>query len=268
MDFQGRYLAVLSDADMVASAYLDGQLGPRSPEMRDELTLFPLQDGLPGEPTRIPVSNAVTAWPSLLALSKDGRFAYVAETDRPAPDGATTSSELKPSPTVRVLAIGEGLTGKVVQEVDTAGRAQGLSLHPRGDLLAVNVVETDVPQIGFLSVAENGLLGALALADLPGTTTPPRDLAWSPDGELLAATFPADNAVRFYRVRKGGSGVTLEQVGEPVVTGKFAGVGHWAPDSGHFFVTNLYWFGGAADLFVGSNVSTLTAGAGRQLRRR
>lgn len=50
MAFQVRYLAVLSDADMVASAYLDGNLGPRSPEMRDELTLFPLRDGLPGEP--------------------------------------------------------------------------------------------------------------------------------------------------------------------------------------------------------------------------
>ena len=83
MDFQGRYLAILSDADMVASAYMNGDLGPRSPEMQDELSLIPLNNGLPGEPHRIPVSNAATSWPSILALSEDGRFAYVAETDGP-----------------------------------------------------------------------------------------------------------------------------------------------------------------------------------------
>jgi len=82
MDFQGSYLAVLSDADMVASAYLDGDLGPRSLELRDELAIIPLDNGLPGTARRIPVSNAVTTWPSILALSSDGRFAYVAETDR------------------------------------------------------------------------------------------------------------------------------------------------------------------------------------------
>lgn len=74
----------------------------------------------------------------------------------------------------------------------------------------------------------------------------------------------------FYRVRWDGGAPTLEQVGEPVITGKFAGVGQWSPDGRHFFVTNPYWFGGAADLYVGSNVSTLTAvrvdrGAGKHV---
>ncbi len=94
MNFQGRYLAVLSDADMVASAYVDGDLGPRTPNMRDELAIVPLDSGLPGEIRRIPVSNAVTAWPSLLVLSEDGRFAYVAETDGPAPRVQPNSATL------------------------------------------------------------------------------------------------------------------------------------------------------------------------------
>ncbi len=114
VDFQGRYLAVLSDADMVASAYMDGDLGPRAPGMRDELALVPLRDGVPGEPRRVPVSNAVTAWPSLLALSADGRFAYVAETDRPAAPGSTRREDLGPSPVVRFVAIGDDLDGRVV----------------------------------------------------------------------------------------------------------------------------------------------------------
>lgn len=260
MDFRGRYVAILSDADMVASAYLDWDLGPRSPELRDELAILPLVDGVPGTPRRIRVSNAVTAWPSLLALSKDGRFAYVAETNRPAPAGATRFDALRPSPMVRVVAIGDRLDG-VVQEVRTAGRAQGLSLRPQGDLLALNVVDTPRPQIGFLRVGADGRLSDLTLVDLPaGLNGPPRDLAWSPDGEVLAATFPSDHTARFYRVcgRPGGP-PTVERMGEPVVTGKTAGVGQCSPDGRHFFVTNLYWFGGAADQYVGANTSTLAA---------
>jgi DNA-binding beta-propeller fold protein YncE len=260
MNFQGRYLAVLSDADMVASAYLDGDLGPRSPELRDELAIIPLDNGLPGNAHRIPVSNAVTSWPSILALSRDGRFAYVAETDRSPPTGARRREDLRPSPVVRALAIGGDFNGRVVQEVETAGRAQGLSLRSRGDLLAVNIINTPRPQIGFLRIDSDGMLAEFQAVDLPdGISNPPRDVSWSPDGEVLAATFPADHAARFYRVRADGDRYALEQIGEPVVTGKFAGVGQWSPNGRHFFVTNLYWFGGAADLYVGSNVSTLTA---------
>ena len=259
MDFQGRYLAVLSDADMVASAYMDGDLGPRTSEMRDELAIVPLANGMPGEPRRIPVSNAVTAWPSLLVLSVDGRFAYVAETDGPALDGATQRSDLLPSPVVRAIRIDDSLAGEVVQEVETAGRAQGLSLRPQGDLLAVNVVNTERPQIGFLRIGQDGRLSDFTLADLPDVTTAPQDIKWSPDGEILAATFPREDAARFYRVNLNQGTPTVEQLGETIITGKFPGVGHWSPDGSHFFVTNLYWFGGAADRYVGSNVSTIKA---------
>ena len=259
MEFQGRYLAVMSDADMVASAYMDGDLGPRSADMRDALTLIPLEDGIPGEPRVVPVSNAVTAWPSLLALAPDGRFAYVAETDGPVPEGATMRGDLRPSPMVRVVAIDGSIQGEVIQEVETAGRAQGLSLRPQGDLLAVNVVDTDRPQIGFLRVGDDGRLGDFALADLPDVSIPPRDVKWSPDGDILAATFPADHAARFYRVSVADGRAAVEPLGDAMITGKFAGVGHWSPDGRHFFVTNLYWFGGAADRYVGANVSTITA---------
>jgi hypothetical protein len=57
VDFQGRFLAVLSDADMQASAYIDGQLSDRTPEMVDTLTLIPL--GNDRSPITLEVSNSV-----------------------------------------------------------------------------------------------------------------------------------------------------------------------------------------------------------------
>jgi dipeptidyl aminopeptidase/acylaminoacyl peptidase len=112
-----------------------------------------------------------------------------------------------------------------------------------------------------LRVGADGRLGDFRLETLPGRLQPPpRDLAWSPDGEILAATFPADNAARFYRLRLDDGGrPILEQLGDAVITGKFPGVGQWSADGKHFFVTNLYWFGGAANSYAGSNTSTLTA---------
>jgi len=258
--FQGRYLAVLSDADMLPTAYVDGALGQRPAEAHDELALFPLVNGVPGAPRRIPVSNAVTAWPSLLAFSRDGRFAYLAETDRPPAPGATRLDQLQPSPVVRVIAIGDDLNGRVIQEFATQGRAQGLSLRPQGDLLAVNIVNTPRPQLGLARVGADGRLSGFRAIDLPGAPpAPPRDLAWSPDGHLLAATFPDEHAARFYRVEPQGDGWRLVQHDDAMITGKYAGVGQWSPDGKHFFVTNLYWSGGAADRFAGANVSTLSA---------
>ena len=255
MDFEGRYLAVLSDADMVASAYLDGDLGPRSAELRDELALIPLADGLPGTPVRVAVSNAVTAWPSLLALSPDGRFAYVAETDGPAPEDASTLSDLQASPMVRVVAIADDLSAEVVQEVETAGRAIAAAMRPQGDLLAVATTRTGTPQVALVPVEADGRLGAPRLVDLPEAEGDPSDLKWNPDGTILAITMPRANAARFYRL----DGDALVPHGNPVVTGKLAGVGHWAPDGRHFFVTNLHWGGDVVNAYVGSEISTLTA---------
>ena len=255
LNFEGRYLAVLSDADMVASAYLDGDLGPRSDAMRDELALIPLADGMPGEPVRVPVSNAVTAWPSLLALSPDGRFAYVAETDMPAAGQARSLSDLEESPMVRVVAIADDLSAEIVQEVATAGRAVAAAIRPQGDVLAIATTRTGTPQVALLPVAEDGRLGDPRFVDLPEAEGDPADLKWSPDGSVLAITMPDANAARFYRLDDGD----LFAHGNPVVTGKLAGVGHWLPDGRHFLVTNLHWGGDVADAAVGSEVSTLVA---------
>ncbi|MDY6901592.1 MAG: hypothetical protein SWZ49_26455, partial [Cyanobacteriota bacterium] len=100
LNFAGRYLLALSDADMVPSAYADGQLGVKQPGVQDTLTILPLPIDLqnrspqPLQVGKVNVSNAVTAFPLSLTVSPDGRSAYVVETSEPAPEGATKLSEL------------------------------------------------------------------------------------------------------------------------------------------------------------------------------
>lgn len=265
LDFQGGYLAVLSDVDMVASAYMGPPMGPRTEAMQDMLTLFPLSEGRPGTPVRIPVTNAVTAWPSLLGFTPDGRTAYVAETEKPAAPGMTSRRDLQPSNLLSVVSIADDLTGSVVQEIETSGRAIAVAVRPQGDVLAVSTTRPrrlagdatadGGPQLGIFRIGRDGRLGEMTLLALEQAESDPPHIEWSPDGRLLAITMAGTNGVRFYA----WDGETLTPHGNAVVSGKLPGVGHWSPDGRHFFVTNLYWGGDTENRYVGSEVSTIVA---------
>lgn len=264
LDFQGRYLAVLSDADMVASAYNGPPIGPRTEAMTDTLTLIPL-DGLPGAPVTIPVSNAVTAWPSLLGFTPDGRTAYVAETEQPATPDAQSRNDLLPSGMLRVVSIGDDLSGEVVQEIDTESRAVAVSVRPQGDVLAVSTTRPgrlatgsdadDTPRLGIFPIGEDGRLGAMQTVLLEGAEGDPPHIEWSPDGQLLAATIAGSDRIRFYA----WDGVTLTPHGNAVGAGKLPAPGHWSPDGRHFFVTHVHWGGDVENIYYGSEISTLAA---------
>lgn len=265
LNFEGRFLAVLSDVDMVASAYMGPPIGPRSAAMQDQLTLIPLTDGRPGDPVRVPVTNAVTAWPSLLAFAPDGQTAYVAETEKPAEADARSRADLEPSGLLSVVAIGEELQGEVVQRIETGSRAVAVAVRPQGDVLAVSttrsariasgLAQSAAPQLGLFPIGEEGRLGEMVSIVLEGAESDPPHIEWSPNGELLAITMGRSDRVRFYR----WDGEGLSPHGEAVSTGKLPGVGHWSPDGRYFFVTNLHWGGDTENLYVGSEISTMAA---------
>lgn len=79
-------LVAVSDADMVASAYSDGKLGPA--QGADALSVIRLGRP-PGElrAAATGVSNSVTGPPAAVAVTPDGRYAVVAELRGPRPAG-------------------------------------------------------------------------------------------------------------------------------------------------------------------------------------
>lgn len=265
LNFEGRFLAVLSDVDMVASAYMGPPIGPRSDSMQDQLTLFPLHDGMPGEPIQIPVTNAVTAWPSLMAFAPDGRTAYVAETEKPAEPDAQSRVDLQPSGLLSVVAIDDSLQGEVVQRIETGSRAIAVSVRPQGDVLAVSTTrlgrsantstESALPQLGLFPIGQDGRLGDMMTIALEGAESDPPHIEWSPSGEILAVTMARSDSVRFYH----WDGASLSPHGSAVSTGKLPGVGHWSPNGRFFFVTHLHWGGDAEDIYLGSDISTMAA---------
>lgn len=89
LDFKRRYLVSISDADMLASAYVDGRLGAR--EGQDTINVVPLTGHARDfSAYEARASNSVAGPPTAVAVTPDGRYAMVVETFRPRPTTTST----------------------------------------------------------------------------------------------------------------------------------------------------------------------------------
>lgn len=200
----------------------------------------------------------MTAWPSNLALTPDGRFGIVTELGAPAPQGAQRFEQLQPGRGLALVDLSNPGSPRVTQRQDLVATTVAAAIHPNGELAAVSLRGGASEQrIAFMRIA-NGRLSAPVYLALPGATTDTSHIEWHPSGRFLAATFGDTNQVRFYEVvGADGSNPTVRPWGEPVTTGLLPGVGYFTPDGRHFLVTNLYWGGSVADTFLGTQAGTV-----------
>ena len=270
-NFKGRFLVSVSDVDMVPSAYIDNQLGKRTPEMEDTMTIIPLDGTLENlepenleleksKPVTIPVSNSVGAWPNNLALTPDGNYGFVAENFGQAPSGAKLRSEIPPGRLLSVIDLRNLQKPQVVDKLDLGNRPLAVSVHPDGNLIAVSLVESK-RQIALIPF-NNGKLGKPTFLGHPGIEDPEvhtPHLQWDRSGRFLAANFPSLNQAVFYQVdRTNPNQPTIRQWGNSVVTGKFPAVGYFTPNNRYFIATNLLWGDDVEDRYIGARYGYLT----------
>ncbi len=241
--FSGRALIGVSDADMVASAYVNGKLGPR--EGRDALFSIPLGSHPRDlKATEVPASNSVAGPPAAVAVTPDGRFAFVVETFGPRPDGAAeahTFKDLQPGTTLRAFDISNINAPEEVQSIALPKRPDSVSVNAAGDLLAVTFhpqgagAETPLALIPFL----NGRLGLPVTPEVPGWTKGNRMIAaeWHPTKAILAVADATAERIIFYEV----SGNALTQWGNAVGTEKETYIVKFSPDGRHLIANALYW---------------------------
>lgn len=231
---------------MVASAYIDGQLGPR--EGSDALSVIPLTDGTRALDVRAlrafetEVSNSVAGSPRAVAVTPDGRFAVVAETFKPATAGMRQFSELRPGTVLTLVSIGDATAPRVVQRLEVGARLETAEINPAGDLLAVGLHPSDGRGVAFVTL-KGGELGAPAYAQFPGVDRHTRisHVSWHPSGEFVAASLCDVGRIVFARVQRAGDSVTLEPWGNSILVGKYPYKVTWAPDGRHVIANNLQW---------------------------
>ena len=244
MDFEGRYIVAVSDADMVASAYVNGDLGPR--EGRDALSVIEL-DGDPRawRASAVTVSNSVAGPPASVDVTPDGRYAVVIETWTPRPegDGPHRFSDLAFGDKISVVDLSEPSAPEVVQTIETLKRPDAVRISPSGELVAVSFnaagggKETPLALYRF----DNGRLGAPVTPDIPGWDFAAGrliDIDWHPTEPVLALVNELGSDLRFARV---ADDLSLEIIGNVVDVERAPFRAEFTPDGRHVVVNGLYW---------------------------
>ena len=135
-DFKGRFLVAVSDADMLASAYIDDKLGPA--QGADSLSVIRLDRPLAkARLATTPVSNSVTGPPAAMAVTRDGRTALVVETLGARRKADTKLSELLLGRTIAVVDLSNTERPRVVQRVACPAQPETVSIDASGTRVAV-----------------------------------------------------------------------------------------------------------------------------------
>lgn len=241
LDFRGRALVAISDADMLASAYVDGQLGPR--EGHDALSVVPLdRDPREAGIFGIEVSNSVAGPPSAIAATADGRYAFVVETFRQRPENAIAFRELQLGSQLTVIDLTDLRAPRKVHSIEAGTRPTSVSVNPSGDLVAVVFHPADGRQLALIPF-KDGRLSTPIYTGLPGIAKELESphVEWHPSGRFLAVTLFGRNEVLFYAVQREAGSIVVRPWGNPVQVGKYPMMGRFTPDGRHFVNVNLYW---------------------------
>jgi len=259
INFQVGKLVAISDGDMLASAYVNGQLGPK--EGDDALIVATMNPDLSGiNIASVNVSNSVAGAPTAVAVTPDGNFAVVSESFGERGAEASSFRDLPIGSLLTLVDISDAANPRVVQRLDVGTRPEGLSLSPSGDLVAIAMHPADGRGIAFVPL-NDGALGEPSYASVPGTEPTDRlsHVEWHPSGEFVAITDVNRAIVRFARVVRSEDSVSLEAWGNPVLVSKYPFMGRFTPDGNHFLTGNLYWGGDVVGIWTEAPAGDVTS---------
>ena len=246
LDFKGRYIVSISDADMLSSAYVDGKLGPR--EGKDALSIIPLNVSSPRQLVayEVEASNSVAGPPAAIEITSDGLYAFVIETFTPRPPGGDgqdhTFTDLKIGNKLLVFDLNDLQSPKLVQTVEIGDRPDAISINATDDQIAISFN----PQGGVgaeqplaLAPFAAGKVGRLVYPKIPHWKAGHRliNVEWHPTEPILALANATSEEISFVRV----NGNSLEPWGNSVGIEKEPYMIKFSPN-GKYLVSNaLYW---------------------------
>lgn len=237
--FNARGLVVVSDADMAASALVDGKL-LRDNTSKDQLTTikFPVERGSKGLGSAL-VSNSVLGYSKTLAVPATGGLAYVLENRVRPEDGVGEYKD--PS---KEFPAGEKLFVVDITNLAAPKAKFGFPVGKRPTSIDVNKNELILStsdtgkELVFIEAGPDGKPARfLNLPAALDTANKIIDISWHPSGDFIAFTLDNSNEVGLYKViREAGKLKNVEMVGKPVKVGTDPSFGKFTPDGKHYLV--------------------------------
>jgi DNA-binding beta-propeller fold protein YncE len=249
---KGKYIAVLCDADMPATAFADGLLGARNPGSADALTVVSLPIAMPtGEEDKwqttvaqVPVSNSVMGPPASIAVTADGKTAYIVESRGPASPSASKVDDLPVGRTLTAVCMEDPAKPHTLASMDVGAEPRGVDVSPDGRWVAV-VLNTPGSQLLIVPTSAEKALGEPLSFPLPGldSAARPSSVAWHNDGRHLAVTLPDTGQVAFFEFNPdiGGGTPGIAPWGAAVSAGKYPFMGKFSPCGRFFIVSDVKW---------------------------
>lgn len=243
LKFDGRYIVSVSDADMVASAYVNGRLGPI--EGPDALSVISLTgDPRDWKAVEVPASNSVAGPPAAVDITKDGRYAFVVETWTPRQGQLDdTFRDLKFGNKITVVDLADPTAPKVLDVVETASRPDAVRVKPDGSMIAVTFHQAGAGKetpLALYSFA-NGKLSKATYPTIEGWPLPAGrliDVDWHPSEPVLAMIDSTNAKLRFARISDDKSASVIGNVVD-IERAPFRVL--FTPDGRHVVINGLYW---------------------------
>ncbi len=264
-DFKGRYLVAVSDADMVASAYIDGHLGPI--EGHDALSVIALNKPVGQlKAVAIDASNSVTGPPSSVAVSPDGRYAVVIETrgTRPAGKAEPLFSDLPPGKVISVVDLADAEHPKQIQRIEGPERPLSVQFTNDGSLVAITYRPQDTKRSPLaIYQFDKGKLVDLSLPDIPGSSDGDvlNGLAFHPSRDELVLLNATKSTLSFFKFTYQGNTLRLIPWGNAVPVDPEPFKVQFTPN-GRFVVVNAMYPGSVRGSVTAVGLAVDTAADG------
>lgn len=265
-NFQGRYIAAISDADMRAYAYIDGRLG--QPRGTDQLSIVNLPlPAIPALTSSIEVSNSVINPVYGLVASQDGNTIFVAEPKEQREPEDQVIGDLDLGTMLRAVDVSNPTAPHIIAEVEVGIDPQGVDLDASGTTLALATKNPEAP-LTFVTFT-NGQFGTPVqlpmrgfspIPELSDRGMLPHHVEWHPTADVIAVNANVRGQIQFFKiVRNADGGVSdIMPWGNRVVTSKWPMSGKFSSD-GRFYVSNdLHWGSDVRGVYLNAPPSQLT----------
>lgn len=252
VEFNARALIVLSDADMAASTYADGKL-MKETGTRDLMTSipFPLTDRTQEIGATV-VSNSVTNWVKGVALSGDGRVAFVLETRSQVPDSLKMVKSTNDLPAgAKMFIVDVSVSGKPAVKFGAPTGKLPMAIDMYQNLLLVVSSETD-KEIQLIEVDATGRPTRVVNTPLKMPNVRATDVSWHPEGEFIVVTLEENKAVMLFKARRNAQNkiVAFDPFGKPLTVGVRPSSGKFTADGKFYIVSDIKDGNTKGELFV------------------